>query len=116
MSRCLSRLLRCHTGGGKVVYPVGHRGHHGVTLFFAILCYLTTALLLREKDRFGAIDLRFFYVRRALRIFHLLMPLDGRTTFDFSWPLAAEERFYVVWPLLLKKLASRAHRPAARPA
>ena len=46
-------------------------GAHGVTLFFAISGFLITTLLLREHDRAGKIDLRAFYVRRALRIFPL---------------------------------------------
>lgn len=46
-------------------------GAHGVTLFFAISGFLITTLLLREQQRRGIIDLRAFYIRRALRIFPL---------------------------------------------
>ncbi len=46
-------------------------GSEGVTLFFAISGFLITTLLLRERERFGAIDLRAFYVRRSLRILPL---------------------------------------------
>jgi peptidoglycan/LPS O-acetylase OafA/YrhL len=60
-----------HSGGGLVASEWAQHGHHGVTLFFAISGFLITTLLLREKDRHGAIDLRAFYVRRALRIFPL---------------------------------------------
>jgi peptidoglycan/LPS O-acetylase OafA/YrhL len=60
-----------HTGGGMVAAEWAQQGHHGVTLFFAISGFLITTLLLREHDRHGAIDLRAFYVRRALRIFPL---------------------------------------------
>jgi peptidoglycan/LPS O-acetylase OafA/YrhL len=136
-----------HTGGGLVQAHWAQLGHHGVTLFFAISGFLITTLLLREHDRHGAIDLRAFYVRRALRIFplyyavlllyvilvfalerhstagreffanlkyfatytsNLFVPLDGRTIFYFSWSLAAEEQFYLIWPPLLKKLGTRA--------
>jgi peptidoglycan/LPS O-acetylase OafA/YrhL len=136
-----------HTGGGLVSHSWAQLGHHGVTLFFAISGFLITTLLLREHDRHGAIDLRAFYVRRALRIFplyyavlllyvilvfalerhsdagreffanlkyfatytsNLFVPLDGRTIFYFSWSLAAEEQFYLIWPPLLKKLGTRA--------
>jgi len=50
---------------------LAHAGAEGVTLFFAISGFLITTLLLRERERRGAIDLPAFYVRRSLRIFPL---------------------------------------------
>ncbi len=136
-----------HSGGGLVASEWAQHGHHGVTLFFAISGFLITTLLLREHDRHGVIDLRAFYVRRALRIFPLyyavlliyvvlvfalerhskvgqdffsnltyfatytsnwFVALDGRVIFYFSWSLAAEEQFYLVWPPLMKRLGGRA--------
>lgn len=47
------------------------RGGIGVDLFFAISGFLITTLLLRERQTFGTIDLRAFYLRRTLRIFPL---------------------------------------------
>lgn len=44
-------------------------GNVGVRVFFVISGFLITTLLLRELDEMGRIDLRAFYVRRALRIF-----------------------------------------------
>jgi peptidoglycan/LPS O-acetylase OafA/YrhL len=135
-----------HSGGGLVASEWAQQGHHGVTLFFAISGFLITTLLLREKDRHGLIDLRAFYIRRALRIFPLyyavlliyvvlvfilerqtkvgqdffsnliffftytsnwFVPLDGRVIFYYSWSLAAEEQFYLVWPPLMKRLGTR---------
>jgi peptidoglycan/LPS O-acetylase OafA/YrhL len=46
-------------------------GGNGVPLFFVLSSYLITTLLLRERERFGRIRLRDFYVRRALRIWPL---------------------------------------------
>ncbi|MEP6940808.1 MAG: acyltransferase [Rudaea sp.] len=46
-------------------------GAQGVTLFFAISGFLIVTLLLREQEERGSIDLRAFYMRRALRIFPL---------------------------------------------
>ncbi|HEV2275809.1 MAG TPA: acyltransferase [Acidobacteriaceae bacterium] len=43
----------------------------GLPLFFTLSAYLIGTLLLREKERFGTIDLRSFYVRRVLRIWPL---------------------------------------------
>jgi peptidoglycan/LPS O-acetylase OafA/YrhL len=40
-------------------------GGDGVPLFFVLSSYLITTLLLRERERFGRIRLRDFYVRRA---------------------------------------------------
>ncbi len=46
-------------------------GQLGVTLFFVLSGFLITYLLLEEHKRFGKIQLRFFYMRRILRIFPL---------------------------------------------
>jgi peptidoglycan/LPS O-acetylase OafA/YrhL len=47
-------------------------GGAGVTLFFVLSGYLITSLLLAERARAGRVDLRAFYVRRALRLFPAL--------------------------------------------
>jgi len=46
-------------------------GVFGVDLFFVLSAYLITELLLREKERFGDLDVRAFYIRRMLRIWPL---------------------------------------------
>ena len=43
-------------------------GEFGVDLFFTLSAFLITELLVPEKLQFGRIDVRAFYVRRALRI------------------------------------------------
>ncbi len=71
--RCLSILavIWHHTGGHSFEMLLSQRGHHGVTLFFAISGFLITTLLLRERERTGGISLKKFYMRRSLRIFPL---------------------------------------------
>jgi len=44
---------------------------HAVVLFFVLSGYLITYLLIREKEKFGTIAVRKFYVRRILRIWPL---------------------------------------------
>lgn len=44
-------------------------GGMGVLAFFVLSGFLITWLLLKEEERFGTVSLKFFYVRRALRIF-----------------------------------------------
>lgn len=46
-------------------------GGFGVDLFFLLSAYLITELLLREKARFGELNVRSFYLRRILRIWPL---------------------------------------------
>jgi len=47
-------------------------GSAGVMIFFVISGFLITTLLLREKDKFGTINFKFFFIRRFMR---LLPPL-----------------------------------------
>ena len=54
-----------------VAMPVLRQGSFGVAIFFAISGFLITTLLLRERERFGKISIRDFYIRRALRIWPL---------------------------------------------
>lgn len=44
-------------------------GSLGVLAFFVLSGFLITWLLLREEERYGAVSLKQFYVRRSLRIF-----------------------------------------------
>ncbi|MGA9977970.1 MAG: acyltransferase family protein [Candidatus Sulfotelmatobacter sp.] len=46
-------------------------GRFGVDLFFFLSAYLITELLLREQEQCRKLDLRFFYMRRILRIWPL---------------------------------------------
>jgi peptidoglycan/LPS O-acetylase OafA/YrhL len=62
-------VLGAHTG---VPGFAGGGGGVGVALFFVLSGYLITSLLLAERERVGRVDLRAFYVRRALRLFPAL--------------------------------------------
>jgi len=62
-------VLGAHTG---VPGFADGGGGAGVTLFFVLSGYLITSLLLAERQKSGRIDLRAFYVRRALRLFPAL--------------------------------------------
>ncbi len=50
-------------------------GYIGVDLFFVISGFLITALLLRQKDSIGRIDLKGFWIRRARRLLPALFLL-----------------------------------------
>lgn len=69
-------VLLLHLG---VFLPGGFQlatgGQAGVTLFFVLSGFLITTLLLQEWQRFSRIDLRAFYIRRALRLFPALFVL-----------------------------------------
>jgi peptidoglycan/LPS O-acetylase OafA/YrhL len=79
-------------------------GGWGVTFFFVLSGFLITWLLLKEKQQNGRINIRFFYIRRILRIWPLyyvvffigffLLPFFYRYTghplfFDYNGPLYA---------------------------
>lgn len=64
-----------HTDQYMKLFNVKGLGYHqtgmagfGVVLFFVLSGYLITFLLLKEKERFGFIDFKKFYIRRILRI------------------------------------------------
>jgi peptidoglycan/LPS O-acetylase OafA/YrhL len=50
---------------------LGAAGALGVILFFLLSAYLITELLIRERARFGRVNLKDFYIRRILRIWPL---------------------------------------------
>jgi peptidoglycan/LPS O-acetylase OafA/YrhL len=114
----------------SVLYP----GHVGVSIFFGISGFIITTLLIKEEKKSGTIDLRAFYLRRALRILPPLAafllgsavfaPKLGLTEYvraalflgDYwatphwwlahTWSLAVEEQFYLLWPLALWAMGS----------
>jgi peptidoglycan/LPS O-acetylase OafA/YrhL len=74
----------CHTLPGEAAFYRGlylplpwlwgavvKSGAAGVDLFFALSAFLITSLLLREQRQTGEISLRWFYMRRILRIWPL---------------------------------------------
>ena len=72
-------------------------GTVGVTVFFVLSGYLITSILLAEHGATGAISLRAFYARRALRLFPALAVVvvaipflqkataDPRLTYEYVW-------------------------------
>jgi peptidoglycan/LPS O-acetylase OafA/YrhL len=75
-------------------------GELGVTLFFTLSGFLITYLLMTEKERFGTISIKQFYIRRVLRIWPLyyLVILLGLFVFPhisfFNVPIYTEGVHY----------------------
>lgn len=61
-------VIVSHMNNGMAWATVGQLG---VTLFFVLSGFLITYLLLAEKEKFGKIRFKDFYLRRALRIWPL---------------------------------------------
>lgn len=111
-------------------------GPYAVTLFFELSGLLITWLLLGEIEKTGRVAWRLFYCRRALRLFPLFYVVWGlcRLAGSFygnvaaffymgdyytaftgrysiltsAWSLGVEEKFYLLWPLLLVRLKGTA--------
>lgn len=74
-----------------LIIPLIRAGGHGVELFFVLSAYLISELLMRERERTGAVHVKSFYVRRILRIWPLyfffalvVYPFDAALTGQHS--------------------------------
>jgi peptidoglycan/LPS O-acetylase OafA/YrhL len=86
-----------HTAPSWVNSDWMHLGTHGLALFFAISGFLITTLLLREQDQNGQINLKYFYIKRALRIFplyYLVLILYIAVVFFLEKDAAARAAFF----------------------
>jgi len=117
-----------------------HRGELGVDLFFVLSGYLIGTILMKEFCETGSLRIGLFYARRFMRLmpvyaFVLLLAtlagfpnahtswanllyvnnfIPAKDQFlNWTWSLAIEEQFYLVFPLFLLGLYRlRAHRIA----
>jgi len=95
---CIAMVLWHHcTPEAATHYVLSSRGFLGVDFFFVLSGFLITTLLLREENQFGKFSIRYFYLRRALRIlpvYFLVITCVGfyyiffqnRTEYLDQWP------------------------------
>jgi peptidoglycan/LPS O-acetylase OafA/YrhL len=79
-----------HVGFGDAI-----PGGFGVTVFFFLSGFLITTLMRSEWDATGAVSLRNFYIRRALRIlppFYLVLIVATAITATGVWPVQLQPR------------------------
>jgi peptidoglycan/LPS O-acetylase OafA/YrhL len=60
-------------------------GSRGVDLFFVLSGFLITSLLMQETAKNGAIDLRAFYARRAIRLWPAFLLVLAATASSAYW-------------------------------
>lgn len=60
-------------------------GDKGVTLFFVLSGFLITFLLLKEKEETKSINIKYFYIRRILRIWSLYFLIVLSSIFIFPY-------------------------------
>jgi len=83
-----------------IYYTVLPGGFLGVDIFFVLSGFLITSLLLREWDQFGSLNLKLFYIRRALRLMPALIILVlilGAYAFIFLDHLTAAKTYQGIW-------------------
>lgn len=66
---CIAAVLIHHSPWASLDWAIADKGFLGVDMFFVLSGFLIVTLLLRERDQFGEISLKDFYIRRGLRIF-----------------------------------------------
>ncbi len=64
-------ILKAHPVLVETITTLRSMGRFGLSLFFLLSSFLITTLLLLERQKIGAVHLRNFYTRRALRIWPL---------------------------------------------
>jgi peptidoglycan/LPS O-acetylase OafA/YrhL len=79
-------------------------GHQGVIIFFALSGFLITYLLLIEKDRTSGINIKKFYIRRALRIWPVYFLIIFLGFFVFPYVLNPDYFTVKTHPEFITKL------------
>jgi peptidoglycan/LPS O-acetylase OafA/YrhL len=131
---CFISVPRGHWSGPvRLLRAISAQGSYGVDLFFVLSGFLITSLLLEARPR--PAYYRDFYWKRALRILPLyllcllgvLLLVPGSRDFvilsafflaNFAhvlhvhgtgpfWTLAIEEQFYLLWPTVVRRRATR---------
>lgn len=100
--------------------PIFHRGANAVHVFFALSGYLIIGLIYDEKDTYGSINIKNFYIRRILRLYpvyyfvlffgfffyHYLLPALG-IQYDTNYSLAVGMAWCIgFFPNIFKSLYS----------
>ena len=122
--------------GASRIGAIVQSGWLGVNLFFILSGFLITGILLDTRERHNY--WKSFYVRRVLRILPLYLVVlilakfqrdlqfgyillcvfyaanmavyfrDIGPVYGPLWSLAVEEQFYLIWPLLVRRIPARA--------
>lgn len=109
---CIVAVLWHHSPGlGGYLGTAGHRGFLGVDMFFVLSGFLISTLLIREREKYGKISLKAFWIRRSLRIFPIYYLLLVALTLAYAFKPGDPdtESFFNALPFNLFYLSNWTH-------
>jgi peptidoglycan/LPS O-acetylase OafA/YrhL len=80
------------------VKPVLSRGHLGVNFFFVLSAFLISLLVFREIEKYGNFSIRYFLIRRTLRIWPLyFLVISISFIVVHQFPIYGETAHQPIW-------------------
>ena len=100
---------------GQSLFGIVPSGHTAVMMFFVISGFLISFLLTKEKEKYGQIALKDFYLRRIFRIWPVYYLALLISSFLYFTPPTAKQlrmrwRYYRTFPIFRSVVGALLHK------